>query len=85
MLKSLVIKRSVTIGGHKTSITLEAEFWAGLREIAMQRQMTLSALLSEIDVHRDTPNLSSHIRLMVLEHYRSFGLEGGEDRGNRAP
>lgn len=70
-MKSLIVKRSVTIGGHRTSITLEDMFWNALREIADYRRMSMSALLNEINVGRQATNLSSHIRLFVLEHYRS--------------
>ncbi len=70
-LKSLVVKHSVNIGGHKTSVSLEEAFWRALREIAETRDMTLSSLLSEIDVTRETGNLSSNIRLYVLGYYRS--------------
>jgi predicted DNA-binding ribbon-helix-helix protein len=69
--RSAVIKRSVVIGGHKTSVSLEDRFWQGLREIAGQRGMTISALLDEIDGHRESANLSSHIRLYVFDHFRS--------------
>lgn len=70
-MHSAVVKRSVVIGGHKTSVSLEDVFWDGLREIAIQRGMSLSALLDEIDVHRQNANLSSHIRMYVLDHFRA--------------
>ena len=71
MMKSLIVKRSVTIGGHRTSITLEDMFWNALREIADYRRVSMSSLLNEINVGRQATNLSSHIRLFVLDHYRS--------------
>lgn len=70
-MKSLVIKRSVTIGGHKTSVTLEDVFWQGLHEIAEDRQVPVASLLGEIDLNRPAANLSSNIRLFVLDYYRS--------------
>jgi predicted DNA-binding ribbon-helix-helix protein len=71
-MKSLVIKRSIMIAGHKTSVSLEDAFWRGLKEIAAQRQLTLSDLASSIDLGRVQGNLSSAIRLFVLDHYRGL-------------
>ena len=69
--KSTVLKRSVVIAGHKTSVSLEDEFWNGLREIAKQRGGTVSDLLAAIDADRqNTANLSSAIRLFVLGFYQ---------------
>jgi len=70
MKKSLVIKRSIVIGGHKTSVSLEEAFWKGLKEIASERQVTLSELVGLIDSQRVAGNLSSAIRLFVLDHCR---------------
>jgi predicted DNA-binding ribbon-helix-helix protein len=67
---SAVIKRSVTIAGHKTSVTLEDTFWSALREIASDRHETVRALIDEIDSTRRDANLSSHIRTFVLDYYR---------------
>ena len=69
-MKSLVVKRSVVLAGHKTSVSLEDAFWNSLREIARGRQMTLSALLASIDSGRHYGNFSSAIRLFVLGIYR---------------
>jgi predicted DNA-binding ribbon-helix-helix protein len=69
--KSRVIKRSIVIAGHKTSISLEDAFWNSLREIATARGVTLSTLVSTIDGDRQHTNLSSAIRLFVLDHYRA--------------
>ena len=66
--RSAVIKRSIAVDGHKTSITLEDEFWARLKEIARSRHMTLSEIVGYIDSHRNHANLSSTIRLFVLDH-----------------
>ena len=70
-MKSPVIKRSIVIAGHKTSVSLEDAFWKGLKEIADDRDVTLSDLVSSIDTDRQHGNLSSAIRLFVLDHYRN--------------
>ena len=69
-MKSTVVKRSIVITGHKTSVSLEDAFWEGLKEIADERQLTLSDLVGEIDACRQDANLSSAIRLFVLGRYR---------------
>jgi predicted DNA-binding ribbon-helix-helix protein len=65
-----VIKRSVLIAGHPTSVSLEAAFWDGLKAIATERAVPLTALLSAIDGSRTGENLSSAIRVFVLNRYR---------------
>jgi len=70
-MKSPVVKRSIVIAGHKTSVSLEDAFWSGLKDIAASRSMTLSDLVGSIDADRRQGNLSSAIRLFVLDHYRS--------------
>jgi predicted DNA-binding ribbon-helix-helix protein len=65
-LKSLVAKRSVIIGGQKTSVSLENPFWNDLKEIAYFQRATLSQVLEEIDRAHQHNNLSSVIRLFVL-------------------
>jgi len=70
-MKSPVVKRSVVIAGHKTSVSLEEAFWKGLKDIAVSRRMTLSDLVGTIDAERQHGNLSSAIRLFVLEHYQT--------------
>jgi predicted DNA-binding ribbon-helix-helix protein len=60
-------KRSVSIAGHRTSISLEDAFWSALQRIARRRGLTLAALVSEIDSAR-TGNLSSALRVYVLEN-----------------
>lgn len=72
-MKSQVTKRSIVIAGHKTSVSLEDAFWKGLKEIAGGRDVTLSDLVSAIDSERQHGNLSSAIRLFVLDHYRAGG------------
>jgi predicted DNA-binding ribbon-helix-helix protein len=78
-MKSLVLKHSIIIGGHKTSVSLENQFWNALKDIADRRGTTLSALVSEIDQNRKQGNLSSAIRLYVLENTRSEATEKVHD------
>lgn len=74
-MKSPVVKRSIVIAGHKTSVSLEDAFWKGLKEIATGREKTLSDLVASIDTDRRHGNLSSAIRLFVLDHYRAHNGE----------
>ncbi len=80
-MKSPVVKRSIVIAGHKTSVSLEDAFWKGLKEIATGRDMTLSDLVAAIDTERRHGNLSSAIRLYVLDHYR---MQIADDRSEPA-
>jgi predicted DNA-binding ribbon-helix-helix protein len=82
-MKSQVIKRSIVIAGHKTSVSLEEAFWRSLKEIARERGITLSELVASIDSGRRHGNLSSAIRLFVLDHYRAAtgGHRGAGERG----
>jgi predicted DNA-binding ribbon-helix-helix protein len=66
-----VVKRSVVVGGHKTSVSLEDAFWTSLKDIAVRRGIALSSQIDAIDRSRKTSNLSSAIRLFVLEHFRA--------------
>jgi predicted DNA-binding ribbon-helix-helix protein len=90
-MKSLVVKRSVVIAGHKTSVSLEDAFWKALKEIAALRNMALSELVASIDVSREHANLSSAIRLFVLDFCRaqyggnSAGRDVAEEAAQRAP
>jgi predicted DNA-binding ribbon-helix-helix protein len=81
-MKSPVIKRSIVIAGHKTSVSLEDAFWKGLKDIAGTRDMTLSELVAAIDSDRRHGNLSSAIRLFVLDHYRNQNSEERSARGS---
>lgn len=76
-MNSPVVKRSIVIAGHKTSVSLEDAFWQGLKEIAARRDMTLSDLVATIDTGRHQGNLSSAIRLFVLDFYRAQSDDGG--------
>ena len=69
-MKSAVIKRSIYLDGHKTSVSLEDAFWSCLKEIAQAQGATLSQTVTEIDRMRQGPNLSSAIRLFVLDRVR---------------
>jgi predicted DNA-binding ribbon-helix-helix protein len=67
----LIIKRGVSFSGRKTSISLEEPFWQVLDEIATARGMARSALIASIDDKRTEGNLSSALRVFVLEHFRA--------------
>ena len=73
-MKSPVVKRSIVVGGHKTSVSLEEAFWNGMKEISGLRNMTLSELVGEIDSNRQQGNLSSAIRLFVLDYFRTRAM-----------
>jgi len=75
-MPGLLRKRSVTIAGHSTSLTLEEPFWRDLRALAKKRGVSINALVAEIDARR-AGNLSSALRLLVLESYRSGELGHG--------
>ena len=70
-MNSTVKKRSIVIGSHKTSISLEDKFWTCLRQIARERSTTASELIGMVDEMRNGGNLSSTIRVFVLNHYRN--------------
>ena len=87
-MKSAVLKRSVVIGGHKTSVSLEDRFWGSLKAIAGERNLTLSDLVATIDGERQHGNLSSAIRLFVLDHYLSLipaNPDDGRERRDLLP
>lgn len=77
-MKSPVVKRSIVIAGHKTSVSLEDAFWKALKDIAGGRDMTLSELVGAIDAERQHGNLSSAIRLFVLDYYQARTSGCGE-------
>jgi predicted DNA-binding ribbon-helix-helix protein len=68
-MKSSIVKRSIIIGSHKTSVSLEEAFWQGLKDIAASRRVPLRNLVI-IDTERQHGNLSSAIRLFVLDYYQ---------------
>jgi predicted DNA-binding ribbon-helix-helix protein len=84
-MKSRVVKHSIFIAGRKSSISLEDEFWGALKEIAAGRHLPLTALVHEIDTQRHG-NLSSALRLFVLDYYRSqAAAKRGGDMQNGHP
>jgi predicted DNA-binding ribbon-helix-helix protein len=82
-MKSPVVKRSIVIAGHKTSVSLEDAFWQALKEIASGREATLSDVVASIDTVRSHGNLSSAIRLFVLDYYRALNGAGGANDASR--
>ena len=89
-MKSPVVKRSIVVAGHKTSVSLEDAFWKALKEIAVSREMTLSDVVASIDTDRRQGNLSSAIRIFVLDYFRSrsndqHGLRDDAREGRSPP
>jgi predicted DNA-binding ribbon-helix-helix protein len=86
LMKSSIVKRSIVIDGHKTSVSLEDPFWTDLKKIARNQQTTLSELISMIDGGREG-NLSSAIRLFVLQHFRDEDrrIEATKAHAERTP
>jgi predicted DNA-binding ribbon-helix-helix protein len=74
-MESPIVKRSIVLAGHKTSVSLEDAFWEGLKEIAKTPRKTLSDLVGSIDTDRKHGNLSS-LRLFVLGHYQKRAETG---------
>src|SRR3954451_19128072 len=85
LMKSPVVKRSIVVAGHKTSVSLEEAFWNGMKEISGLRDMTLSELVGEIDSNRQQGNLSSAIRLFVLDYFRTRALAAVADSKSPQP
>ncbi len=83
-MKSQVMKRSVVLAGHKTSVSLEEEFWKSVKEIAGERNMTVAELVGEINANRQYANLSSAIRLFVISVYRDR-IDLGKEAEPEAP
>ena len=79
-MKSSVVKRSVIIAGHRTCVSLEGPFWHGLKDIAHREETTLSELVGTIDAVRKHGNLSSALRLFVLEGVRTQPINLSVDR-----
>jgi predicted DNA-binding ribbon-helix-helix protein len=75
-----VVKRSVRIAGHATSVSLEPEFWEALRDIALSRRISVNSLLATIDVER-SGNLSSAVRVFVLDSCRRGELAPAGEAG----
>ena len=68
-MKSAIVKRSIVLSGHKTSVSLEDAFWDGLKDIADARNVSVSSLVHDIDATRGENNLSSAVRQFVLGRY----------------
>ncbi len=82
-MKSLIVKRSIILDGHKTSISLEDAFWLCLKDIAHNRRTTVSTMIGDIDKFRRQNNLSSAIRLFVLDQVQSLAPKPpGESRAD---
>ena len=64
-----IIKRSVTVAGHRTSVTLESAFWDSLKDIAHTRGLSVNTLIAEVD-QQQPENLSSALRVFVLDYYK---------------
>ena len=77
-MTSPIVKRSIVIAGHKTSVSVEDAFWTGLKDIASSRGATVAELVATIDAGRQHGNLSSAIRLFVLDHFRTRPGENSE-------
>ena len=82
-----IVKRSVVLAGRQSSVSLEDEFWNALKKIANDRSVTTSELVSDINAQRQHGNLSSMLRLFVLEYYRGKAAEkpGDEMLGRQPP
>ncbi|MCC7252647.1 ribbon-helix-helix domain-containing protein [Hyphomicrobium sp.] len=77
------VKRSFSIRGHRTSISLEESFWAALREAAVREGVSLASLIARIDERRGTAGLSSAVRVWILDYVRAAGTVVSYDGGNR--
>jgi predicted DNA-binding ribbon-helix-helix protein len=85
VMQTAVIKRSIVLDGHKTSVSLENEFWHGLREIAGRENTALSTLVGKIDHERNSCNLSSAIRVYVYNYFRAQFDQLGKGQGHLSP
>ncbi len=81
-MQTAVIKRSIVLDGHKTSVSLENEFWHGLREAAVRENTSLSTLVGKIDRERSSCNLSSAIRVYVFNYFRAQFDQLGKGQGH---
>ena len=82
-MKSRVVKRSIMIAGHRTSVSMEEAFWQALKDIALSRKTTLCELVASVDSIREHSNLSSAIRLFVLDHFQARIGQGGNGGAQR--
>jgi predicted DNA-binding ribbon-helix-helix protein len=84
-MKSRIVKRSVVIAGQKTSVSLEDAFWTALKQLAREQKLPLCDVITGINVQRSAGNLSSAIRLFVLDHFRELAVRTGSPRAADAP
>ena len=85
-MKSRIVKRSVVIAGQKTSVSLEDSFWGALKQLAREQKVPLTTLITGINAQRSAGNLSSAIRIFVLDHFRELALRTrGAARAADAP
>jgi predicted DNA-binding ribbon-helix-helix protein len=84
-MKSLIVKRSIMLSGHKTSVSLEDAFWHSLIAIAKARRKKLSDLIAGIDEAREHSNLSSAIRLFVLQQCQNARDQAPHDGPSNPP
>jgi predicted DNA-binding ribbon-helix-helix protein len=77
------VKRSFSLKGHQTSISLEAPFWEALKEAADQEGKTLAGLVAEIDEARGNSGLSGAVRIWILDYYRGRHIAQSYNGGNR--
>jgi predicted DNA-binding ribbon-helix-helix protein len=82
--QSGVVKHSMVIAGHRTSVSLEPAFWLALKDLAARRSQSIAAVVAAIDSGRGPSNLSSAIRVFVLEQV-SQGQRGSADKGPLPP
>lgn len=76
------VKRSFTIGGHRTSISLEPPFWNALKEVAARERLSLAKLVGTIDKNRGESGLSSAVRIWLLTYYQALGTNRPADNGS---
>jgi len=79
-MKSRIVKRSVVIGGQKTSVSLEDAFWSALKQLARERKVPWCEVITGINTQRGAGNLSSAIRLFVLNHFRELAMQARAGR-----
>jgi predicted DNA-binding ribbon-helix-helix protein len=77
------VKRSFSINGHHTSISLEAPFWDALKDAAAQEKVSLSELVARIDASRQSGGLSGAVRIWILNYFRQVNAQTSYDGGNR--
>src|SRR5262245_32098288 len=81
IMKSAIVKRSIVIDGHKTSVSLEDAFWSSLKNIARTEGVPVSKVVTDIDKTRERGNLSCAIRLFILEQVRTKALAHPSGKG----